>query len=85
MLGNLVAAVYLTLYGVLFWPVPTWAVALPLITFIVWTVTSKTYDCPLTKLEDAVRARYRQPLVKAFLAYFVVKPYRRWRKMEEDS
>lgn len=82
--GNIVSAASLVFYGLAGWHARAWMVAFPLVTFTVWTITSRNYDCPLTKLEDLVRARYRQPLVKAFLAYFVVKPYRQWRQRRED-
>ena len=76
-LGNLSAAVWLVVCTVSPLAVPDWAIALPVVTFVVWTITSRTYDCPLSVFEDRYRSYFGLPPLKAFLSHYLVRPLRR--------
>ena len=76
-LGNLAGCSWLLVCAVTSFEAPDWAVALPLATFVVWTLSSRAYDCPLTVLEDKYRGHYGLPSVKAFLGHYLVRPIRR--------
>lgn len=75
--ANLVSACLLVVYGLAGWTVPTWSIAFPVVTLTVWMTVSRYYDCPLTRIEDAIRERYNRQPVKAFLKHYVVDPIRR--------
>jgi hypothetical protein len=76
-LANLASACVMLVCAVTPLVLPEWAIACPLITFVVWTTTSRKYDCPLTIAEDAVRQYYGLPAIKAFLGSYLVRPLRR--------
>jgi hypothetical protein len=77
-LGNAFSGVVLV--GAMLYSVapPTWAIALPLLTFLVWHSSSRVADCPLTTIEDRVRRSYGQPPIKAFLSFYAIRHIRCW-------
>lgn len=48
-----------------------WCVSLPILHFIVWIVTSRIADCPLTSLENSVRTRIGLPTIRGFVKHYL--------------
>lgn len=84
-LGNFAAAIWLIVCAVTPLSAPDWAIALPLTTFVCWTIVSRKYDCPLSTLEDKYRVYFGFPPIRAFLAAYLVRPLRRAWTLEQPS
>lgn len=56
-----------------------WYVSIPLISLIINLNFTPT-KCPLTSLEDRIRRSMGLPEIKLFIRYYVILPYRRWKK-----
>ena len=75
-LGNCASCI--AVLGAMVWgyTVPTWSLAFPIATLILWMMTSRNWDCPLTKIEDRIRRHYKRKPTVAFLRHYVVNPIR---------
>jgi len=70
-IGNAVAIIILPFLA-------NWYVAMPLITMIVWLLTSKVADCPLTRLENKLRRAAGLEEIRGFISYYFYRPTCRW-------
>jgi len=79
-LGNFFAFFILAYQG--FHPdqITPWYVSLPLCTFIAVISFSRVLDCPLTAMENKMRAQVGLPPIKAFIKHYFLKPYVRGKR-----
>jgi|3_EtaG_2_1085321.scaffolds.fasta_scaffold105684_1 hypothetical protein len=76
-LGNLLAIFLLPF-------LTPWYVAIPLISLIINLNFTPT-KCPLTMLEDSLRRSMKMPEVKLFIRYYIILPYRKWKKKKKKN
>lgn len=51
-----------------------WYIALPLMSFLVWHATSRTADCPLTRMENALRRHLGMKQIGGFIGHYMIRP-----------
>lgn len=74
-IGNFLAFFILIAQGLNPEQIIPWYVALPLCTFIGVVSFSRVLDCPLTAMENKLRAKAGLPPIKAFIKHYFIRPY----------
>jgi hypothetical protein len=75
-LANAVSAVVVVFCALTPYSIPEWSIAFPVVTFVVWTIFSRIYDCPLTRMENKIRIKYGLLPMKSFLKFYLIGPLR---------